>query len=84
MPLSNCDVCARASAAFVLLVLVLFAFALRCFLRSSFASIVAISRVYCDLNLLICFLLHIEDYVEVGEVEVDAVIVLIRLRSSGV
>jgi hypothetical protein len=65
-------------------VLVLFAFASRCFLRSFFASIAAISRVCCDLNLLICFLLRIEDRVEVGEVEVDAVVVLIHLRGSGV
>jgi hypothetical protein len=68
MPLSNCDVCAKASAAFVLLVLVLFAFASRYFLCSSFASTTAISRVYCDLNFLIYFLLYIEDRVEVGVV----------------
>jgi hypothetical protein len=57
MPLSNYDVYTRASATFVLLVPVLFAFALYCFLRSSFASIVAISYIYCDLNFLICLLL---------------------------
>ena len=66
MPLSNCDVCARASTAFVLPVPVLFAFASRCFLRCSFASIIIISRVYCDSNFLICFLLRVEDRVEVG------------------
>jgi hypothetical protein len=52
---------------------VLFAFASRCFLRSSFASIAAISRACYDSNLLVCFLLRIEDRVEVGAVEVDVV-----------
>jgi hypothetical protein len=74
MPLSNCDVCAKASAAFVLPVLVLFAFASRCFLRSSFAPIAVISRMYCDLNFLVYFLLRIEDHVKVGAVEVGVVI----------
>ena len=67
-PSSNCDVCARASTAFVLPVPVLFAFASRCFLRCSFASITIISRVCCDSNFLVCFLLRVEDRVEVGAV----------------
>jgi hypothetical protein len=73
MPLSNCNVCAKASAAFVLLVLVLFAFASYYFLRSSFAPIAAISRICCDSNFLIYFLLYIEDRVKVGAVEIGAV-----------
>jgi hypothetical protein len=68
MPLSNCDVCAKASAAFVLPVPVLFAFASRCFLYCSFASIIVISCACCDSNFLVCFLLCIEDCVEVGVV----------------
>ena len=68
MPLSNCNVCAKASAAFVLLVLVLFAFASHYFLRSSFASTTIISHIYYNSNFLICFLLYIEDRVEVGAV----------------
>ena len=67
-PSSNCDVCTRASAAFALPVPVLFAFASRCFLRCSFASITIISRVCCDSNFLICFLLRVEDHVEVSVV----------------
>jgi hypothetical protein len=68
MPLSNCDVYARASAAFVLPVLVLFAFASRCFLCCSFAFIIIISRIYCNSNFLVYFLLCTEDCVEVGAV----------------
>jgi hypothetical protein len=68
MPLSNCDVYARASTTFILLVLVLFAFALYCFLCYSFAFIIVISCVYCNLNFLVYFLLYIEDYIEVGVV----------------
>jgi len=67
-PSSNCDVCAKASTAFVLLVLVLFAFASRYFLRSSFPSATIISRACCDSNFLIYFLLRIDDRVEVGVV----------------
>jgi hypothetical protein len=65
MLLSNCDVCARASAAFVLPVPILLAFASHCFLYSSFASIAIISRIYYDSNFLIYFLLYIEDRVKV-------------------
>jgi hypothetical protein len=68
MPSSNCDVCARASVAFVLLVPVLFAFASRCFLYCFFASIIIISCACCDLNFLVYFLLRVEDRVEVGVV----------------
>jgi hypothetical protein len=68
MLLSNYDVYARASAAFILLVPVLFAFALYCFLYYFFAFIIVISRVCCDLNFLVCFLLYIEDRVKVGVV----------------
>jgi hypothetical protein len=68
MPLSNYNVYARASAAFVLLVLVLFAFASHYFLCYSFTSISAISYVCCDSNFLICFLLRVEDRVKVGAV----------------
>ena len=68
MLLSNCDVCARASAAFVLLVPILLAFASHCFLYSSFASTAIISRICCDSNFLICFLLRVEDRVKVGAV----------------
>jgi hypothetical protein len=68
MLLSNYDVCARASAIFILLVLVLFAFVSYCFLHCSFAFIIVISRAYCDSNFLICFLLRIEDRIKVGAV----------------
>jgi hypothetical protein len=68
MLLSNYDVCARASAAFVLPVPILLAFASHCFLYSSFASTAIISRICCDLNFLIYFLLRIEDRVEVRAV----------------
>jgi hypothetical protein len=68
MPLSNCDVCARASAAFVLPVPVLFAFASRCFLRCFFAFLIIISCTCYNPNFLVCFLLRIEDRVEVGAV----------------
>jgi hypothetical protein len=68
MPLSNYDVCAKASTAFVLPVPVLFAFASHYFLRYSFASITAISRACYDSNFLIYFLLYIEDHVKVGVV----------------
>jgi hypothetical protein len=53
---------------------VLFAFALYCFLRSSFASIIVISRAYYNLNFLVCLLLRVEDRVKVGAVKVDIVI----------
>jgi hypothetical protein len=74
MPLSNYDVYTRASTAFALPVLVLFAFASYCFLCSSFASIVVISRACYNSNFLICLLLQVEDRVKVGAVEVDIVI----------
>ena len=74
MPLSNCDVYTKASAAFVLPIPVLFAFASRYFLCSSFAPIAAISHICCDLNFLIYFLLRIEDRVKVGAIKVGAVI----------
>ena len=65
MPLSNYNVCTKAFAAFVLLVLVLFAFALHCFLHYSFTFIIIISCIYYNLNFLVYFLLYIENYVEV-------------------
>jgi hypothetical protein len=73
MPLSNCDVCARASAIFVLPMPVRFAFASLSFLRCFLASTTVISCAYCDLNFLVCFLLRVEDRVEVGAVEVGVV-----------
>jgi hypothetical protein len=72
-PSSNCDVCARASAIFVLPMLVRFAFASLSFLRYFLTSTTAISCAYCDSNFLICFLLRVEDRVEVGAVEVGVV-----------
>jgi hypothetical protein len=66
MPLNNYNVCARASTAFVLLVLVLFAFASRRFLYYSFAFLIIISCVCCDLNFLVCFLLYKKDCVKVS------------------
>jgi hypothetical protein len=65
---SNCDVYARVSAAFILPMPVLFAFASHYFLRSFFASTTAISRVYCDSNFLVYLLLQVEDRIEVGAV----------------
>jgi hypothetical protein len=73
MPLSNCDVCARASAAFVLPVPVWFAFAFLSFLYYSFASTTVIFYAYYNLNFLIYFLLRIEDYVKVGAIKVGAI-----------
>jgi hypothetical protein len=74
MPLSNYNVCAKASTAFVLLIPVLFAFASYCFLCSSFALIAIISHTCCNLNFLIYFLLYIEDCIKVGAIEVGIVI----------
>jgi hypothetical protein len=74
MPLSNCNVCAKASAAFVLPVPVLFAFASYYFLCSFFAPIAIISYICYNLNFLIYFLLRIEDRVKVGAIKVGAVI----------
>jgi len=73
-PSSNCDVCAKASAVFVLPVPVRFAFASLSFLHCSFASTITISRACCDSNFLIYFLLRAEDHVEVGAVEVGVVV----------
>jgi hypothetical protein len=56
MPSNNRDVCARASAFFVLLVPVLLAFASLSFLRRSFISIAAISRACYDSYFRVCFL----------------------------
>jgi hypothetical protein len=56
------------------LVPVLFAFALHCFLYYSFASIIVISYVHYSLNFLVYFLLYIEDHVEVGAIKVGIVI----------
>jgi hypothetical protein len=68
MPSNNYDVYAKASAFFVLPGPVLLAFASLSFLRRSFSSIAAISRVYYDSYFYICFLLYIEDCVEVEAV----------------
>jgi hypothetical protein len=68
MLLSNYNVCTRAFAVFVLLVLVLFAFASCCFLCCSFAFIIVIFCAYYNLNFLVCFLLYIEDYIKVDVV----------------
>ena len=55
-------------------ILVPFAFASLSFLRYSFASTTIISYVYYDSNFFICFLLYIEDHIEVSTVEVSTVL----------
>jgi hypothetical protein len=54
-----------------------FAFTSLSFLCCFFASTTVISCAHCDLNFLICFLLRVEDYVEVGTVEVGNIKVVI-------
>jgi hypothetical protein len=66
MPLSNYNVYARASTAFILPILVLFAFASYCFLCCFFAFNTIIFCAYYDSNFLIYLLLYIEDYIEIG------------------